>query len=410
MRISVGLVLFFVVLLGQFAAAEERKEDFPHTVELEILESTGQTNFYKLGILHGMNTHEPASSDILPHGYDYWRSGRTDQGFIDRIRELGASYQFVIGDSWGYGEQMRNPAEIPDVWQKYVRETIRKLKDDVTIWEIWNEPELKHFWRFSQEDYFKTWQLAHDVIRQELGGQAVIAGPSLFKFNKEYMTAFLDFALEKELIVDVLSWHTLETRISALPENVDFARKSYLQNPKYAGLKIRHIHIDEFGGRASQYSPGTMLTYFWQLENAGVDAAAKACWPNLDETLFYCNTDTLSGMLSDDYREKRAMWWLYSKYNESRKKIRHTVGGTVKWLPAIAWRHAQGHLEMLVGLADANNAPKEIEVQLKGEVAKSASLLKDRKEGSSSGFEEIMPSQTYTLRAGDVIWLVFKGQ
>ncbi|WP_419797813.1 MAG: GH39 family glycosyl hydrolase [Terasakiella sp.] len=398
-------------LIGLFFSGTLNSEtpDYPKQLTLHLSSETQDNPSFLMGLIHGINGQQPADDFIDQTGFDYWRSGRTAEGFITRLQHRKALYQFVLADSWGFGEHMKPPHELKTEWENHVRQLVRTFKDKVWVWEIWNEPDLKHFWRFSRQEYFETWKIAHNVIREELGDTALIAGPSFVQFDKEYLQDFLDFSLKEKLQIDVLTWHSLHTRISAIPENVAYVRHHFMNNPRYTPLKIKRIHIDEFGGRGSQYSPGTTLTYLWQLENARIDAAAKACWPNEEESLYYCDSDTLSGLVTDDLRAKRAPWWLFAKYNESRKAVRLTVKGQTVWLPALAWEDDQGRVQVLFGLAEASNAPANIAVDIDGpyQVIK-AQRLSDQGEAPSDGFVDLKVQATFSLKAGDVIWLVLE--
>ncbi|WP_417821941.1 GH39 family glycosyl hydrolase [Terasakiella sp.] len=403
--------IIYICLIGLsfFSAAEGDTPDYPKQLTLHLSSQTQANPSFVMGLIHGINGQQPADDVIDQAGFDYWRSGRTAEDFIARLQHRKAPYQFVLADSWGFSEKMKPPFSLKVEWENHVRWLVRALKDKVWIWEIWNEPDLKHFWRFSRQEYFETWKIAHDVIREELGDTALIAGPSFVKFDKEYLQDFLDFALQEKLQVDVLTWHSLHTRISAIPENVAYVRHHFMDNPRYTPLKIKRIHIDEFGGRGSQYSPGTTLTYLWQLENARIDAAAKACWPNLEESLYYCDSDTLSGLLTDDLKAKRAPWWLFAKYNESRNALRLMIKGQTIWLPALAWEDDHGRAQMLFGLAEASNAPDNITVEIDGayQVIK-AQRLSDQGEAPSDGFVDLKPQADFSLKAGDVVWLVLQ--
>jgi hypothetical protein len=407
--LSIHLPFAYILLIGIWLnlPVQAEENDFPDQITLYLSEDVQPIPSYKLGILHGINQDQPDDALIDPVGFDYWRSGRTDAGFVDRLHTRRALYQFVLADSWGFGKGMRPPHKLKHEWAAHVRHWVRTLKDKVWIWEIWNEPNLRHFWRFTREDYFKTWKIAHDVIREELGNKALIAGPSFVKFDKDYLHAFLDFALKEKLQIDVLSWHSIRTRISAIPENVAYVRTKILNNPRYQALGIQRIQIDEFGGLWAQYSPGTTLTYLWQLENADVDAAARACWPNLAETLYYCDSDSLSGLLSDDLSAKRAPWWLFAKYKESREHPRLKITGQTVWLPAIAWQDKEGNANILAGLADASNVPKDITLRIAApyRIIK-AQRLTDLGEDASNGFTNINTNLMPRLQAGDVVWLV----
>ncbi len=95
--------------------------------------------------------------------------------------------------------------------------------------------------------------------------------------------------------------------------DVQDARTSFLQNPRYAPLKISHIDVNEIVGSTFTLQPAGTLAYYSALETSGADHAAHSCWP--DSTgVSACINGTLDGLLTNSTFQPRAAWWLHKSY------------------------------------------------------------------------------------------------
>ena len=87
-----------------------------------------------------------------------------------------------------YGDECRA------AWCAYVRALARRYKGKVTHWEIWNEPNLKHFWQPSKPnaiDYLELVKLTGGIIREEIP-DAKIGGTTSMPAIQEWETAFFE--------------------------------------------------------------------------------------------------------------------------------------------------------------------------------------------------------------------------
>lgn len=94
-------------------------------------------------------------------------------------------------------------------WHYLVNETIKHLTDrygidEVKTWyfEVWNEPNLGSFFRGTQEEYFKLYEVSVDAVKSVCTDYHV-GGPSTsgadFREGLGYLKAFIDFCSNKEL-------------------------------------------------------------------------------------------------------------------------------------------------------------------------------------------------------------------
>jgi xylan 1,4-beta-xylosidase len=180
------------------------------------------------GILHGIDTAKPPDSSIKPLQPKLWRAGRLD--IYDRVIASGAEFQLVVSDLWGYGSNPNGwPYQNYPAWEAFIRQLAQQNKGKKIIWDVWNEPDWKDpFWNGSREQFFETYKRAYKILREELGPSAMIGGPSLGRYSKEYLAAFLDYCKANKLEVNFLSWHELNDTMILL--NAIFSKVPLTRN------------------------------------------------------------------------------------------------------------------------------------------------------------------------------------
>ena len=108
-----------------------------------------------------------------------------------------------------------------DKWHFLVKGTVEHLVeryglDEVKQWyfEVWNEPNLGSFWRGTQEQYFKLYEISVDAVKSVCEDLRV-GGPSTsgadFREDLGYLKAFIKFCEEKKLPIDFFTAHPYPT-------------------------------------------------------------------------------------------------------------------------------------------------------------------------------------------------------
>lgn len=108
-----------------------------------------------------------------------------------------------------------------DKWHYLVNETVKHLTEryginEVKTWyfEVWNEPNLGSFFRGTQEEYFRLYEVSVDAVKSVCTDFRV-GGPSTsgadFREGLGYLKAFIDFCNSKKLPVDFFSAHPYPT-------------------------------------------------------------------------------------------------------------------------------------------------------------------------------------------------------
>ncbi len=115
----------------------------------------------------------------------------------DRASRFGARYILVLSDLWGYpganwyGRQA--PWQDFGRWARFVGDVARANRGRSLVWDVWNEPDQPYFWNGTEAQFHETYRVAYQVIRQELGPDAVVAGPSVSAFRWPWLVGLLAY-------------------------------------------------------------------------------------------------------------------------------------------------------------------------------------------------------------------------
>lgn len=308
------------------------------------------------GFLHGIDPTKPPDSSVKPLQPKLWRVGRLD--VYDRVIASGAEFQLLVSDLWGYGSNPKGwPYQNYPAWEAFIRQLAQQNKGKKIIWDIWNEPDLKNpFWKGSREQFFETYKRAYKILREELGPSVMIGGPSISTYNKEYLTAFLDYCKANKLEVNFLAWHELnDTIILFVDDHVFDAKRNYQQSPFYKELKLQKIYVNEIVGELAQYQPGEILGYLYNLEYAKADGACRACWDTTGaKKVSNCFNNTLTGTVTPNTFEPRASWWTYKAYADGVNSRVLSRSDNDRLVALASKSNPEGKAQVLLGYFDRN--------------------------------------------------------
>lgn len=237
--------------LGRIAPAAGRDiKASPLSVGFEVLDRHGfdpartYEHVAKLGVKWARCQTGWCRCETVKGAYDFaW----LDE-VVDSLLDAGVTPWFNLG----YGNRLYTP-DAPDEfavgwapvfsdealagWLRFTEHLARQFKDRVKCWEIWNEPNITHFWQPEKpnaEDYTRLVAKTAPVIREQITGSFII-GAALAGVRMDYLDACFESGLGG--LVDAISYHPYR----AIPEeryDLDMAalRESIA---KYApGLKL----------------------------------------------------------------------------------------------------------------------------------------------------------------------------
>ncbi len=307
------------------------------------------------GILHGFGSSpaaDPSNSFIAPLSPSLWRAANQSNALYDRITGFGARFEFVTSDVYGYPKASnaiylpgRNSSGATTDWAAYDafldnQLNIAQANGHIMIWEFWNEPDLTFndptktgsatpgvSWPATQPQFFAAFARFSAAVRARFPSaqypNVLIAGPSPSSFDPVFLQAFFDYCKDHSVEVNVAAWHEFSADLRLVPGNIGGIRANFLNNPAYAALKLKEIHINEFlSGGADQCSPASLLAnlYYFEDPQANPDGVCKTCWNTLSSPVLnscFMTPGTLGDMLSRDGTQPLAIWWAYQRYAAS---------------------------------------------------------------------------------------------
>jgi xylan 1,4-beta-xylosidase len=311
--LAIVLALAALLVLGQAARAATLSADF----------GASETPNLKVGFLHNLSASAPSDEMLLPLRPTAWRSNEASAP-SGRVRALGATPTIVLSDHWSYPAHGWRPAgppwTRPEGFAEWVRQFAQRFKGrGLSYWDIWNEPDFRIFWDGTREQFYETFAIAERVLREELGADARIVGPSTSMWRLDWIEGLADFCLERGCSFDAVSWHDLPDDMRSLPRlsgRVESTRR-LLSQPRYQPLGVREFHVNEIMGQGVQFMPGAAVGYFSELEAGRADVAIKSCWPD-SRARVNCEGQTLDGLLDWDTGRPRSLWYTWRAYADGR--------------------------------------------------------------------------------------------
>ena len=359
------LVLLLLTVPGCDSEPEPQPSPPPAEATVDVDAATPvSTRGSMNGFIHSLSATEPAETVVAPLAPRLWRSDLV-RAPLERATALGARYQLVLSDLWGYpanGWNGRGPpwADL-GAWERFVRRVARDHRGRSIGWDIWNEPDGATFWEGGRDRFLPTYAVANRALREELGAGVEIAGPSVSRWSPLWIEAFLDHCLAERCRISALSWHENlrpDDPIGAVSQHLREGRSRFVEDPRYSSLGMREIHVNEYVGREHRYLPGAAVAYLAELEDGGADLAARSCWSEAD-----CAPAGLGGLLDPGSGAPRAVWWAHRWYARgagARVRSSSDDDGVV----VLASRPAEGEVQVLVGRV--GSAPVGVELAVSG--------------------------------------------
>jgi len=365
MKRLIHIAAFCCVLPGFLCADLQSTATVDFGVEREIASQSG--------VLEGVNADDAKYEPIIS-GTEWARNFSSFTGRVQKMLDLG--YRVIVRlDDFQRRNNGMMPFEDWSRWEAYVRDKARTWGTDV-VYGVWNEPDLDLFWSGTEAQYHEAYRRAHAVIKDELGAEGRLSGPSVHKWAPGYIERFLDFCLENDLTVSVLQWHELDRSDNDIPsvqDNLEAARADWVNADEYASLGIEKIVLGETVGRDRTYDPGSTLGYFYYAEKGGSDGAASSCWNN------DCENGSISGLLDGPNGAPRAVWWTFKAYSDgvAGRVASNASDPRVVALGSRGTEATGGVPQVLVGFFEEGSTPARADVELHLDNLADAPALQD---------------------------------
>jgi len=185
-------------------------------------------------------------------------------GSLDRCPRWASTAPADAPDAYYTGFAAWAPRDWGE-WEEYVAQTVRHHKDDIHIWEVWNEPNLEDWWippegQSQAEGYVELLRHTTPIVRREDPTATVIAGvvagalkgrSSAWEFAREVIErGGLEF-------MDVFSFHDyIVSAVEEGDEPIDAWLLRLRETMRAAGREVPIINSE--GGFAN---PGSAVGY-----------------------------------------------------------------------------------------------------------------------------------------------------
>lgn len=109
---------------------------------------------------------------------------------------------------WMHNNKKKQPYVSPeyyDAFIRYVTETVTRYKDQVSAFEIWNEPNLHfRFWGGTNEEFFELFKRTVNAIKS-LDSTIIVTTPGICRGSDKYLQKMFEAGAMEQ--VDVISFH-----------------------------------------------------------------------------------------------------------------------------------------------------------------------------------------------------------
>lgn len=185
----------------------------------------------------------------------------------------GASVTIRLPDTFAaFPYQWKGDAFWQQALDRVARAVVAANPPNIYGYEIWNEPDWT--WKPQWGAFDKVW--ADSVHRlRAIDPRRHVVGPSLSRWNGDWMRSFLSAAKASDTLPDIVSWHELDPRDA---NDIEAHIAAYRGLERDLGIAARPISINEYGSPRAMGDPGRLVHYIGQLERAGVDSADLAFW------------------------------------------------------------------------------------------------------------------------------------
>ncbi|MDY0039057.1 MAG: glycosyl hydrolase [Desulforhabdus sp.] len=119
------------------------------------------------------------------------------------------------------------PIDVND-WAMLCEELVRHMEASFNLtglyYEVWNEPDLKEFWKGSQQDYFDLYEASVNAIKSA-DPSAKLGGPASHRLAIGWLSPFLEFVSNQELQLDFVSWHLYDQSPTTYSQNIQYLKQ-----------------------------------------------------------------------------------------------------------------------------------------------------------------------------------------
>jgi hypothetical protein len=280
---------------------------------------------------------------LEPQGKGQWDEGYLAEldHIVDEARRLGIEPYLMLLQvpCWASSDPRKNcaqgkwddayPPSNDDDYAAAMRKLVTHFGDRVTVWEVWNEPNVARFWKPAPDAraYTRLLQRTYAAIKAQQP-DAVVLGGSLAGADYHFLDAM--YAAGAAAYFDALALHPYSTGAPGLCTEVQWSfacgidgiRSQMLQRGDDKPLWLTEFGWSTYGSLTEEMQRDYLIAALAELEKRPYVAAVS--WYTLVNTDFKDLPPELAhdndfGLFYRDYRPKLAAQWLAAR--SQREKV-----------------------------------------------------------------------------------------
>jgi hypothetical protein len=241
-----------------------------------------------------------------------------------RARGLNVYATLAYSPGWANGGQAPNtPPVDPQDWYAFVYTTVSRYRGSVQHWGMWNEPNFKHFFSGSADQYIDTILRVGSQAVRDADPSGYVLGPELAQEGDwwQWLYAVLDRAAEA---IDIVTQHSYqdagEDVLRRLGGPVEpWNRPTVRDVMRWTGTDGKALWLTETGWNTAEVSETAQADFYEQV----LDGVGASDW--LEKVFFYALADEPGspdqwGILRSDLTPKPA-YEAYQRYIASRATV-----------------------------------------------------------------------------------------
>jgi polysaccharide biosynthesis protein PslG len=214
-----------------------------------------------------------------------------------RARGLNVYATLAYSPGWANGGQdMNTPPADPHDWYAFVYTVVSRYRGSVGHWGMWNEPNMKHFWSGSPEQYINSILEEGARAVREADPGSLVLGPELAQEDDwaHWLYTILDRGAHAIDIVTQHSYqdtgHEVLRRLGGRVPPWDWPTVRDVM--RWTGTEGKGLWLTETGWNTADVSEEDQAAYYEQVL-VGVDTYGR---DGLDKVFFYELADAPDGL------------------------------------------------------------------------------------------------------------------
>jgi hypothetical protein len=299
-------------------------------VSIDLSKDDGPLTHRAAGFVRGIAIQDPADNLLLPLRPSFFRQPAIDAppkygalAVRDRTTAMGAKVHAVLSGGVGFDGAFPGDKGNWTRWEAGVERLVRQAgaSQPRVVWEIWDEPNNSFAWKGSREQYYALWYRTVRKIRS-IDPQAVIAGPSIDRWDQGWIEGFLKVTKDYQVMPDIVCWHERDIRPDIAGHLSGFENSEWQDGLGTRPKIAFHAVSDKL-----KFHPAIAVLFFAAVERAKVESAARKGWGE--------HGTQLANLLTAD-SEPRSTWWAYKAYADligrrAGLNKSNTVDGLAAW-------------------------------------------------------------------------------